>query len=488
MQAPARGRAARWLAVAALGGALGCAGAGLGGPPRALALPAIPAAASPERLVVISVHGLAPDEYLPLEGPARMPTLAALGAAGVAAESLEPVFPSATYPAHATLVTGLPPARHGVAADRHLGDRGVETQRPDQASEIAGATLWKAVTEAGGSVASLDWPATGGAAISDLLPDLDAARSGASWPALMAKGTAPRVAELARRAGADQPASWLPGPARDAVLGRVACDLLSADPPPRLLLLRFSETEAALEAAPPGSEQVRAAFASVDAGVGRLVECLRAKNRLATTAIAVVGDHGTLPVHTAIRANRVLADVGLVVLDPAGGLVRWDALARSNGGSAFVYARDADLAVLARRALEEAAQKTAAFRVISAEEMLQRGADPEAWFGLEASPGYVFADDLAPDLLGPATFAAAGGYASEQPRMATGFVAWGPGFRGPLRVPRMREIDVGPTLARLLGVELAGAEGAAMVGLLRNAPAPPVVAPVDAGKRRPRGS
>ena len=72
--------------------------------------------------------------------------------------------------------------------------------------------------------------------------------------------------------------------------------------------------------------------------------------------------------------------------------------------------------------------------------------------------------------------------------MATGFVAWGPGFRGPLRVPRMREIDVGPTLARLLGVELAGAEGAAMVGLLRNAPAPPVVAPVDAGKRRPRGS
>src|SRR5262249_50335655 len=143
--------------------------------------------------------------------------VAALGAAGVAAEAMRPVFPPASYPTHASLVTGLPPARHGVGADHRLGDRGVESERPDQASAITGVTLWKAVADAGGSAAAVDWPATGGAAITDLLPDLDAARRGTSWPELMAKGTAPRVVALARRAGAEQPASWLPGPARDAV-------------------------------------------------------------------------------------------------------------------------------------------------------------------------------------------------------------------------------------------------------------------------------
>jgi predicted AlkP superfamily pyrophosphatase or phosphodiesterase len=272
-------------------------------------------------------------------------------------------------------------------------------------------------------------------------------------------------------------------------LTSVACDLLAADPPPRLLLLRLTQTEAALDRAPPGSPTVRQAFASADREIDRLLGCLRAKNRLATTAIAVVGDHGILPVHTAIRPNRVLADVGLLIVDPSGPLVlRWDALARSNGGSAFVYAKSAELALVARRALEESAHTTGAFRVMSADEMLRRGADPEAWFGLEAAPGYAFDDGFAGSVVAPAASASVGGYAPEQPRMAAGFIAWGPGLRGPLRVPEMQQTDVAPTLARLLDVSLAGSEGRVLVGLLReSAPAPPVVAP-ETPKRRPRGA
>jgi predicted AlkP superfamily pyrophosphatase or phosphodiesterase len=476
---------AGWIA-----GALACAS---GGPRAAVPAASLPAlgTAPPERVVLVSVHALTPEQYLAGDGAPAMPTVAALGAAGIAAEAMQPVFPPATYPAHASLVTGLPPARHGVAADHRLGDAGVEDGRPDQASAIAGATLWKAVADAGGSVASLDWPATGGAAITDLLPDLDAMRRGASWPALMAKGTSPRIVELARRAGSERPASWLPGPARDAVLASVACDLLVADPPPRLLLLRLTQTEAALDRAPPGSPAVRQAFASADGEIARLLDCLRAKNRLATTAIAVVGDHGMLPVHTAIRPNRVLADIGLQIIDPSGPLLlRWDALARSNGGSAFVYAKSAELALLARRALEESARTTGAFRVMSADEMLRRGADPEAWFGLEAAPGYEFDDGFAGSVVAPAAALAVGGYAPEQPRMAAGFVAWGPGLRGPLRVPEMQQNDVAPTLARLLGVPLDGAEGRVLVGVLRGeiTPAPPVVEPVQTPKRRPRGA
>jgi hypothetical protein len=470
---------------------LACAGGGpraAGGARPVGELPALGGTPlRPERLVLVSLHGLEPEHYLAVSGEPLMPNAAALGAAGVAAESMQPVFPAASYPAHATLVTGLPPARHGVAADHRLDEHGVEPERPDQASALAGVTLWKAVAAAGGSVASLDWPATGGAPIADLLPDLDATRRGASWTALMAPGTAPRVAALAQRAGAAQPASWPPGPAHDAVLVAVACDLLAAAPPPQLLLLRLTQTEAALAAAPPGSESVRQAFAAADVEIGRLVGCLRAHDRLATTGIVVVGDHGTLPVHTAIRANRVLADVGLLVLDANGALLRWDALARSNGGSAFVYAKGPELAVLARQALEESARESGAFRVMSADEMLRDGADPEAWFGLAAAPGYAFDDGLRESVLGPAAFASAGGYAPDELRMAAGFVAWGPGLRGPLRIPALRQLDVAPTLARWLGVSLEGAEGRALVGLLRGAGAP-VVAPIDTPKRRPLGS
>jgi arylsulfatase A-like enzyme len=247
---------------------------------------------------------------------------------------------------------------------------------------------------------------------------------------------------------------------------RVACDLLAGEAPPRLLLLRLSQTAAALAAAPPGSPGARAAVAGADAELGRLLSCLRRAGRLAGTALVVTGDHGAMPVHTAIRPNAKLAEVGLLTMDTRGVPVRWDAFARSNGGSAFVYAGDEDQALLARRALEEAAAESGgAFRVVSAREMVDRGADPQAWFGLDARPGWLFEDVVAAPLAVPATVASAGGYGSAEPRMATGLVAWGAGVRAGVRVPELRQIDIAPTLARWLGLSLEGAEGRALVGL-----------------------
>jgi hypothetical protein len=51
--------------------------------------------------------------------------------------------------------------------------------------------------------------------------------------------------------------------------------------------------------------------------------------------------------------------------------------------------------------------------------------------------------------------------------MDAGFVAWGPGLGRRLRIPEMQQTDVGPTLARLLGLSLEGADGRVLVGVLR---------------------
>jgi hypothetical protein len=101
---------------------------------------------------------------------------------------------------------------------------------------------------------------------------------------------------------------------------------------------------------------------------------------------------------------------------------------------------------------------------MSASDMVARGADPEAWFGLEAEPGYVFAGAATGPLLAPAPVASAGGYAASDPRMTAGFVAWGPGLRRGLRVPELHQTDVAPALARWLGVAFGPVEGRSMVG------------------------
>ena len=105
----------------------------------------------------------------------------------------------------------------------------------------------------------------------------------------------------------------------------------------------------------------------------------------------VVGDFGFTPVHSAIAPNAALAEARLLTKQGAA-VTGWEAIARSNGGSAFVYARGERAAIRARDVLQTEAEAARVFRVLSADEMLRAGADPEAWFGLEAEPGYVFED------------------------------------------------------------------------------------------------
>jgi hypothetical protein len=430
----------------------------------ALALPQ-PGAGRPELLAVVSVAGLDPRRYLG-DAPA-MPTLATLASGGVLALAVESVAPAAEYPAHATLVTGRPPAAHGIVADQRLGDRGVRRARYSHASLLRAPTLWQVATDAQLPVAALGWPTTVGAAIPMLIPEVDDAGAGQGWLDRLRGAATPQLVDFAREDGGASPAAAAPGAARDAVLVGIACRLVSAANPPGLLLLHLEQTRAPIALAGPDAAETHAAFTAVDGELARLLACLSEAGRLAASAVVVVGDHGSIPVHSVIAPNAALAVAGLLTPDPSSGsLIGWSALARSNGGSAFVYADGEDEALLARRALEGAATRTGAFSVVPAAEMLEQGADPAAWFGLEAEPGYEFSNAATGAMLAPAAARAAGGYLPDRTEMDVGFVAWGRGLRSGVRVPHMRLADVAPTLAALLGVELAETEGRALVGLL----------------------
>lgn len=449
--------------------ALACAAASgpAGAPGRSpVALPVPERGGRAGLVALVSVAGLTPDRYR--RGPdVAMPTLAALAEAGASADAVRSVAPAASYPAHATFVTGVLPAAHGIAADRLLGERGVRAARQSHVSQLRAPTLWQLAGQAGERVAALDWPSSVGAPIPLLLPDVEPTRRGETWLSLLRDAGTPELVAQAERAGAGAPAADAPGPARDAVLVQVACAVLAQQPAPSLLLLRLSQTEPALAARGPRAPEAESAFARADAELARLLECLGGAG---PAALVVVGDRGLAPLHTRIAPNAVLVREGLLAPEPGGG-VRWSAIARSNGGSTFVYARTEADAVRARRVLEAEARATRAFRVVSASEMLRLGADPAAWFGLEAEPGFGFSDASEPPLLRPAASRGVGGYLPERTEMDAGFVAWGSGIRDGVRIPFMRQSDVAPTLARLLGLELGEVDGRALVGVLQPAAA-----------------
>ncbi len=465
-------------------------------------LRALREAGAPRRVVLVTVAGLEAGDFLAptgfVAGPAdatRMPSLAALAAEGTLGVAATPPMPGSSYASHATLVTGLRPDRHGIIADEGIVAEDDHAQPFFDSRLLKATTLWDAAL--GRGVLALGWPTTEGARIELLVPDAAAVPGAQSWlESVKQRSSPPLVASLEARAKRDlaasprgpggrprSPASWPTAAERDGAFVDAACDVARSERDPALWLIRLVGPGAALATRGHGSPEHAEALRRADAELGRLVDCLEDASRLVDTALFVVGDVAFRPVHSEISPNVALVRENLIGRDPRSknGVRSWIALSLSHGRSAYVYAKDAESALSARRALDAEAERSGAFEVVSAQDLAAGGGDRQAWFGLTARPGFSFGNALTGPLLRPAELrSSAGGFARSEEAGglagdAVGFVGWGRGVREKVRVPELALVDLGPTIARLLGLRLDDRpDGRAMVGILRaSQPLPP---------------
>lgn len=450
----------------------------------------------PRRVFLITVAGLDAADYLDPWGrvaadgdPVLMPELATLAREGAVGIRAIPPSPGATYTAHATIATGKRPKRHGITSNELLDDDGGRSTPYWDNRMLEGTALWDAAI--GRGVISLGWPTTVGARIELVLPEATANEPQLSWLDRLAKVSNPYLIreleemwQLAFERSLQQrdPRTW-PTPAeKDAAYAELVCRISETDRDPGLWLIRFDQTQAIEQVSGPGSIDVSEGLRRTDRAIGRIVECLAKSERLGDTAIIVSGDVAYRPVHTRVDPNVTLVRAGMIGRDPRSttGVRSWLALVRSSGRSAFVYARDAADAVKARDLLAFEGERTGAFEVVPASELAEAGADPQAWFGLSARPGFVIGNGMVPPILRPSEVrGAAGALGSREPEESgVGFVAWGRGIRPQVRMPDLELIDIAPTVAELLGLRLdEEIDGEPMIGLLRASRPPPPVGP-----------
>jgi arylsulfatase A-like enzyme len=432
----------RWTAAAAL---------------VAVALAAAAPAPPPDRLadhvLVISIDGLVPEAYLRPDETA-MPNLQSLRAGGSWAEGVVGQYPSLTYPSHTSIATGVRPVRHGVTQNQRFDPGTGSRQWIMEAAEIRVPALWNVAREAGLATAAFSWPVTAGAAVDFLIPE----GTGDATPGLL-EATAAR-AGFAR-----------PGPTeyerRDIFATEAAAHVLRTHRP-HLLLIHLVQADEAQHTAGRGSAAARRAFAAIDAHLGTLIRAVDEAGIRSRTAFVVTGDHGFYRIHSALQPNVILRKAGLMATSADGRIESWTAAAHR----AAIKLRDPADAALARR-VETLFEDLAAgpyrglFRVIRRPELDALGADPAALLFLEPVEGYMVSDGFAGDAFLAATTARGQhGFLPTEPLMHTGLVIAGAGVKAGVVVPLARQVDIAPTVARLLGLTMAGADGAPMVGIL----------------------
>lgn len=461
-------------------------------------------AGAPKRVVLITVAGLRAGDYLDPFGHAaaegalvHMPTLARMAREGAMGLAALPPSPGSSRATHATLVTGNHPSRHGVVADSTLDGEGARALPFADSRLLNGTPLWDAAV--GRGVVALDWPTTGGARIERLLPELV---GGGRWIETARRVSSPLISnaleEIAVAAAASMgrtkegevrdPASWPRPHEKDAAIVSVACRLAADARDAGVWLIRLEQTAALQRAIGGGTVEVDDALARVDAEIDRIVTCMADADRLADTAFFVIGDVAYHRVHTTVSPNVALARAGLIGRDPRSdtGVRSWLALARSNGRSAYVYARDASNALDAREVLLAEAKRTDAFEIVSAKVLSAAGGDPQAWFALASRPGFLIGDELIGPALRPSDPRGAAGIlrtgAASDREAAVGFVAWGRGIRKAIQLPTVELVDVAPTIAALLGLRLGDdLDGEPILGILRAAVEPPPAGPKRLG-------
>lgn len=108
----------------------------------------------PAVVVWINIPGFRGD-YLE---KAEAPFLKKLATDGAATNKMRPSFPCLTYPAHATMATGVTPDKHGIIADRiRLPDGKIIDQPMDPALLLA-EPIWATATRQGVKTLVHDWP------------------------------------------------------------------------------------------------------------------------------------------------------------------------------------------------------------------------------------------------------------------------------------------------------------------------------------------
>ncbi|MCG3149012.1 MAG: hypothetical protein PCFJNLEI_02464 [Verrucomicrobiae bacterium] len=398
--------------------------------------------AGSNHVIIISIDGLRPEFYL---SGTVCPTLMELRATGSYAKSVIAVYPSLTYPGHASIATGVLPARHGVTGNNLFEPPEVEGRGYWFASDLRVPALWDVAHQAGLTVGTVSWPVTAGAKTIDWnLPEF--------WSSPLG-----RQEDLVRRYASPNPVlSNIEKTDWDATVLAYAVTTIR-EHKPNLLLVHFVAPDKAQHHGGRDTPALLDALKLVDGYVADIIAATKAAGTYAQTTFIICGDHGFSNVSSNIMPNVLLAQHGFITQEGKT-VTDWQAMVRNTGGSAGVYLKDATQTAAVMELLQKNSQGF--YRVVPKAELTQLGGPAEAAFYLEAAPGYMFSGSLnGSNLVRAASLKGNHGYLSDKPEMHTGFIIAGRGIKPGVVLEKIQLVDIAPTAAALLGLRMEKTDG-----------------------------
>lgn len=414
-------------------------------------------------VVVISLDAVSSKD---IEIIKKLPNISKLIKEGALIEKVDSVYPSLTYPAHVSIMTGKYPVNHGITNNTVLDFKDENPNWNWYGNKIKGETLFSLAKEKGLKTASILWPVTGKMKIDYNMPEIFETKpyhnqiimSALAGSKLYQFNMNKKFASL--RKGTKEP--YL-----DNFATACAKETIKIYKP-NLIMIHLIDVDSQRHDHGYGSKEALEALKRHDIRVGEIIEILKEANIYENTTLILLGDHSAIDTDKLIRLNSAFREEGLLSLYN-NKVKDIKAISKECGGSCYVYLKDKELETKKRclDILENLKNTGVIEKILTKEEAIAEGANDECDFLVEAKRGYYFTNEYYGKLVEETKnldknshiYKAVHGYSPKKEDYETFFLAFGRGVKKGVVLERGKLINHGPTIGKFLGLDFKDIDG-----------------------------
>lgn len=417
-------------------------------------------------VIVISFDAVSEED---LEFLSKQPNFSKLIKNGALIKNVESVYPSLTYPAHATIVTGKYPKNHGVINNTVLDFKNDNLDWYWYRKYIKGDTIFDLAEKSGMKTCSILWPVTARSKITYNMPEIfctkrydnQILKSALAGSKIYQVNMNKRFGYL--RQGMEEP--YLDNFATEVAKKTIR------ELKPNLILLHLIDSDSQKHKYGIENKKVIESLKRHDERLGEIIESLKLAGIYEDSTIIALGDHSQINVNNVIKLNSILMKNDLINVN-GNKIKSYKAIAKSCDGSSYIYLKnknDVETRKKVRDILNELKNKYSNVieEVYNNEEIKNLGADINASFMIEAKRGYYFIDDFlgeAIEVIDESSkikhkLRASHGYLPSRDNYKTFFIAYGKTIKKGVVLEKGKLINHGPTIAKILDIDLRDCDG-----------------------------
>ena len=416
-----------------------------------------------KKLLLISLDAMIGKD---IEILRTLPTFSPILEKASIVKSVETVYPSMTYTAHASIVSGTYPEKHGVITNEVFTPLMNKAPWYELRAQNKAQILPELAQENGYSSFVNSWPTLVGANVDYLVQ-----RAGIHYPKEEQESEIRKNSNnvLTQEMWDYCSEAWtLPNYYSTDKFSALASKYVINRYQPDLMLMHMTLPDHYRHSHGVLSEKLVDAYKYLDDMLAIVVDELKAQGLYEQTTFVFCSDHGQVDIDMSVNANKLLIENGLLTVDEQGNMTDWQAYIQSSAVSAHVYLKDPtnhELAEKVYQLLDENRDLLYIEHIFTREQVKKTyRLDGNFTFVLEAKEGSSFGFDIMADYQNPIM--------NEDYRVSRGthghipskgeqpcLILSGPGVLEGKELSVAKVVDIAPTCAAILGFEMLEADG-----------------------------